>query len=114
MADDLKPCPFCGGTDIKANKRHNHIDAVCYSCGSLANAAIWNNRADAGFRAGVLAMREAAADTAAKAILSSMLVDGKYKDNQQNMRANINAQAAALISANAIRAIDPAELEKTK
>ena len=62
---ELKPCPFCGGTNIvytdKADDKNNTHCVYCYDCGggtatfsgcssheTLKNVAIkaWNRRAD--------------------------------------------------------------------
>ncbi|MFK3794785.1 Lar family restriction alleviation protein [Pseudomonas sp. NPDC088444] len=51
MSQELKPCPFCGGTNLQVTEASSYV--MCYGCdadgpvGRPADAAIaaWNNRA---------------------------------------------------------------------
>ncbi len=38
---DLKPCPFCGGTNIYTSSQDNH---GCANCPTLVKGAKWNSR----------------------------------------------------------------------
>lgn len=52
----LKPCPFCGSTDIKLWKGLGEVSGTCRKCGAHSGYAIgktkedaaeaWNRRAD--------------------------------------------------------------------
>ena len=45
----LKPCPFCGGVEIKKydiNGKPSGAIIVCGRCGAGANMDAWNTRAD--------------------------------------------------------------------
>jgi Lar family restriction alleviation protein len=52
MTEELKPCPFCGGTDVEAIDQQGVAWVLCKSCsvdgpfGSTAEeaTAVWNHR----------------------------------------------------------------------
>lgn len=42
---DLKPCPFCGGVDIREHLNSwDEAHFRCQACGSTAPLTIWNTR----------------------------------------------------------------------
>ena len=47
MSDELKPCPFCGGTKLVSypvwEDRFRHV-VDCQGCGTRVKSALWNTR----------------------------------------------------------------------
>lgn len=47
MSEELKPCPFCGGTKIGIREESGMIWAYCKECGAMGEWDYSENRAKA-------------------------------------------------------------------
>jgi CDGSH-type Zn-finger protein len=80
MSEELKPCPFCGGTDLEVHGKpgilNAHDDVGCNACDAFTPLPTWNRRAQPAETEGVVAgsqrLMQTLADLARRAPLRTL------------------------------------------